>query len=492
MGVTRHLRATTPRAFAQGACRRPPLEWGAVLAGSVTAVAALTLMAAVALSLWSALDRGPAAALPAVAGTVAAFALGGWVAAKAANDRGRGAAYGVLAGAGALLLVLVLVGPSVARMADVRSFGIALGWVDAPDVGTRASAALDRLARAGREGGDPPDGNYLATAYARIAAAAWWAAGLLAALLGAAALAGAAGASLHARGRRGRHPAAPAAGVVAAIALIAGLTAWLWPSIDATYDAVFDNDQSAGPELGVTLSEVARHPEAMWDETVTISGRVDRMLGPHAMLLGNDKPAVGDKVLVVGATPLADLVLLAEAGDALGEGKVAQVTGVVRPLDVAALASRLRVDLDAGALAAYHGRLVLVARAIDLDVPVAAAAGDKEFTAGSAGYDRGITTDDVVHHPDRYLGLTVTVSDEVEEHLLTPHAFLLGDRALLAVSAQPRPELFVEATAYVTGEVRRFDLGRIEAELGIDLDDDLLRPHEGEPVIVVRSVVLVT
>ncbi len=124
-------------------------------------------------------------------------------------------------------------------------------------------------------------------------------------------------------------------------------------------------------------------------------------------------------------------------------------------------------------------------------MPIAVSAGDKEFAAGSAGYDRGVTTDDVVHDPAAYLGQTVTVSDEVEEHLLTPHAFLLGDRGLLAVSAQPHSELFVEATAYVTGEVRRFHLHQVEQDLGIDLDDGLLRPHEGEPVIVVHSLSLV-
>ncbi len=76
-----------------------------------------------------------------------------------------------------------------------------------------------------------------------------------------------------------------------------------------------------------------------------------------------------------------------------------------------------------------------------------------------------------------------------QEHLPTPHAFV--GTSTLAVSTQPHPELFVEATAHVTGEVRSFRLHEVELDLGIDLDDGSLRPHEGEPVIVVHSLVLV-
>jgi hypothetical protein len=82
------------------------------------------------------------------------------------------------------------------------------------------------------------------------------------------------------------------------------------------------------------------------------------------------------------------------------------------------------------------------------------------------------------------------VSGEVEEQLLVPHTFLLGDDALLAVSKTPRPELFVEVTAYVTGEVRLFNLQEVERELGIDLDDEAPRNYEGQPVIVVDALLL--
>jgi len=62
-----------------------------------------------------------------------------------------------------------------------------------------------------------------------------------------------------------------------------------------------------------------------------------------------------------------------------------------------------------------------------------------------------------------------------------------GDGELLAISATPHPELFVEATAYVMGEVRLFDLQDIERTTGVDLDD-ALRRYQRQPVILIESV----
>ncbi len=478
---------------------RLPLDWGAVGVGIVSTTASMVLLWVLGLALGSALDletrfdRTRMAVLWAVPGAIVAFALGGWTATKVAVDRVRGPMYGLLVSAATLLLVLLLVGPVLQHLADLRSVGIALGLVDAPDVGTRVSVALDRLIDAAGERDAPFEGTVVAAAYAHTRATAWYACVVLAALFGAAALGGATVANRTGRFGRDLHATLVGGiGLVSTMALTAGLTAWLWTSLSAVGTAVFDTDQSAGPEIGVNLTEVAQHPEVMWAETVTVSARVDRVFSPHTMLIGNDNPVVGNKVLVVSEAALERLVPLAGPRGAIHEGDVVQVTGIVRPFDVGALEATLRVDLDEAALAGYEGRAVLVARAIDLDVPVAAEAGDKEFVAGSAGYDVGVTTDDVVYHPEQYLGQTVTVSDEVEEHLLTPHAFLLGDRALLAVSAAPHPELFIEATAYVMGEVRIFDLKAIEVELGIDLEDGRFRGFAGDPVIVVDRVVLVT
>ena len=270
--------------------------------------------------------------------------------------------------------------------------------------------------------------------------------------------------------------------------LLVALTLWLFPSVWAVAIAVVDIDQSAGPEIGVNLSEVATNPEVMWGRTVTISAEVADLLGPRAMVIGNDAPLVGDKVLVVGGADLATLLDPPTAGP-ITEADVVRVTGEVRRFDPAALATDLGVD--AAALAgSYDGKSALVAGTIELDPPAHAGPGDKEFPAGSSGYDIGVTTNDLVRRTEEFLGEVVEVSDEIDEPALTPHAFVLGDEQLLVVSAQPE-DVFIEATAYVTGLVRRFDLVEVEAALGIDLDDATFERFAGEPVIVAESVAVV-
>lgn len=474
------------------------LSWAAIALGVVMTLISIVALGAVA---WL-LVRSGVAGIPgpnggralvifAVVSLAASFAFGTWFAV-------RKIAPGTSVLLGPIVAVIVLVGltsvaaPFVGRIADYRSVGIALGLIDAPDVGTRASAALDRFVTAERDATDPAGGNAVSAAWDNVRATIWYVVAVVAALIAAATL----GAAL------GRRPAGlpktrrivgagTAAGLVAVASGIAVITVVSWPSIPPVYGALFDFDQSAGPEVGVSLSEVARHPEVMWGRTVTISARVDRALSPHALMLGNDKPLLGDKVLVVSKSELGDLVLLpSEADTAIEEGDVLQVTGVVHEYDVAQLLKSLRVSVDQEAISGYETRAVLVAEVIDADVPIASEVGDQEFS-DSAGYDRGVTIDDVATHPEQHLGLTVTVSGEVEEQLLTPHIFVLGDDALLAISKTPGPELFVEATAYVTGEVRLFNLKEIEQELGLDLDDEALRGYEGQPVILVESLLLV-
>lgn len=280
------------------------------------------------------------------------------------------------------------------------------------------------------------------------------------------------------------------AAIFADAALVIGLAWWLFPSIWAVGVAVVDIDQSAGPDIGVNLSEVANNPKVMWDRRVTISGEVDEIFAPRVLLIGNDAPFVGDKVLIVGATPFDGLVT-DPPGGSIGGDDVIRVTGVVERFDPAALEAALGPDL---ALPAdrYDGAAVVVAESIELNPPEHPGPGDKEFPAGSSGYEIGVTVNDIVTRPEEYVGETVEVSDEIDEPALTPNVFVLGDEQLLVVSAEPTPDVFIEATAYVVGEVRLFDLTTMEAELGLDLDDAMLAPFAGEPVVVARSIAVVS
>jgi len=107
---------------------------------------------------------------------------------------------------------------------------------------------------------------------------------------------------------------------------------------------------------------------------------------------------------------------------------VVQVRGVVRPYDRTRLETSLGIKLDPGALTDYESRSVLIAHTIDVDVPMGTQAGDEEFSSGSSAYDLGGTIDDILAQPEEFVGLTVSVSGDVEENLLTFDVFLLGGR----------------------------------------------------------------
>ncbi|HEV2065285.1 MAG TPA: hypothetical protein VGR08_00510 [Thermomicrobiales bacterium] len=480
---------------------RPQVDWKGVYLGvGVTCLTLVGLTAVGALLMWSGMlsdliraNGGRLIAVYAVLALTVALAFGSWFGIHRKPSTAPVRVGLIIAGI-VLLTIISVAAPFVARIADFRSVAIALGVIDAPNVGTRPTEALHHLTTTGGETSSISEGGAVSIAWDHVRKTIAYLAGSSIAVLVAAIL-GAVLGSLSGTSTPRVRPVTrigAASGLVSVISGVAVLTVVLWSSIWPVYVALADFDQSGGPEVGVSLSEVARHPSAMWGETVTISAQVDQLLNPHALLIGNNKPLVGDKLLVVSKSELQDLVLVGKGpGAAISDSKVIQVSGVVRPYESGNLESSLGSTLDPGALSGYGSNAMLVAESIDVDKPIASEAGDKEFGAGSAGYDLGVTVDDILAQPQELVGLTVTVSDEVEEHLLTPHAFLLGDSALLAVSTTAHPELFVEATAYVTGEVRIFNYEEAERTTGLDLDERL-RDYEGQPMILVESLTMVT
>jgi len=276
----------------------------------------------------------------------------------------------------------------------------------------------------------------------------------------------------------------PGAILLAHVLIIALLSYSWFQSLWAVGWAVFDLDQSNGPEIGVVLSEVASHPQVMWDRTVTVSADVHDLVNDQSMVIGTSSLLHfrTDTLLVLAPRPLAEL-----ADAPLDEDQTVRVTGVVRRFEPAVLEKELGVSLDDPAITSHGDKVVLVAQQVEAGLPGGAVPGDPEI-GGSAGYEVGITVYDVAHHTDEYLGETVTVSDEVEEGLLTDHAFWLGDEKLLVISAKPVPGVFVETTAYATGEVRRFNLREVEDMTGIDLDDKRFQEFQGKPFILAEPV----
>ncbi len=244
----------------------------------------------------------------------------------------------------------------------------------------------------------------------------------------------------------------------------------------ATFAPACGNDDggedgtSAGPDVGVLLSEISDHPEPMYGRTVTISGEVRERIAPRAVLLGRAGGGSDDAVLVVSERP---------APSDLAPQSIVAVTGVVRPARKLRLAS---YGVDAGDEAVAPGGGVVVARRFRH--PTAATAGDTESPKPSAFGERGITVGDVVANTDRYVGRRVTVSGEIES-TLQGNAFLLGDAEILVVSAEPT-EAFAEATGIVTGVVRRLGRPDLERRFGVRLPRSFF-DHTGSRTTIVAS-----
>jgi hypothetical protein len=101
-------------------------------------------------------------------------------------------------------------------------------------------------------------------------------------------------------------------GILAAIVgvLVVGIVVWaVWTSLD---------EDSAGPEAGVTLNAVTEEPERFFGQTVTISGEVEEDFA-RAFVIGGG--AAGEELLVVPADGV-------QASN-VSEDDVLQVTGTV-------------------------------------------------------------------------------------------------------------------------------------------------------------------
>ena len=104
------------------------------------------------------------------------------------------------------------------------------------------------------------------------------------------------------------------------------------------------------------------------------------------------------------------------------------------------------------------------------------------------------TVSRILYNPVAYEGRVVTVLGEVEERL-DPASFLLQERDelipehLLVVSSTGAPMTVDEgAHVAVTGTLRIFDPGEIEAELGYALRGKRYEGEEGRPMLLATGV----
>ena len=72
---------------------------------------------------------------------------------------------------------------------------------------------------------------------------------------------------------------------------------------------------------------------------------------------------------------------------------------------------------------------------------------------------------------------------------MAPRSFLLGDILVVHnLTGGAGPALGEGASVQVTGPVRRFDLAKVETEIGADLQEGLYTGFNGKPVIVATAV----
>jgi len=219
-------------------------------------------------------------------------------------------------------------------------------------------------------------------------------------------------------------------------ALIAVLGILLVGALAWALIATFADEESAGPEAGISLSDLASDPEGLFGSRVVVSGEVSDVVGgEEAALPAGATPGrgfvigdVGQSVLVVG-TRVAQLTALSGDED-LAEGDVVQVTGMVREFDLAALEEDLGADLADDAFAPFEDRPVLVASAVDL-VPT---------TARRQGEQVMLSADELTDSPSEYLAQRITVRDFAvgePDDILSPRAATLDDDVLIVGGSGP-------------------------------------------------------
>jgi hypothetical protein len=219
-------------------------------------------------------------------------------------------------------------------------------------------------------------------------------------------------------------------------------------------------NQSDGP-AGTTLSEITNEPNAdLVGKTVTVSGEVEKVIGPKAFTIEGDKLFNDPEVLVISAT-----------GSPIIEDTLVQVTGTLRKFVGAEIEQEFDLNLAQELEVEFRDKPVLIATAVALTP----------------------RPGEIAESPSLFMGKTVTVSSKVAK-VIAPNAFtlddkeLIGGKELLVVGAIPAGGLIHEGeTVRVRGPVRKFVTAEIERDFDFDLQPELEVEYEGRPVVIAHS-----
>lgn len=241
--------------------------------------------------------------------------------------------------------------------------------------------------------------------------------------------------------------------------LIVGLLAWaLW----ATF---WQNEDSPGPDVGVTLSDLADEPEEYYGQRVVVSGQVEDVLDADGAVDAGDTGGAGfvlgdDAGLLVVGSNIPELATIGE-NEQIAEGDVVQVTGAVQAFDRAEFQDETGVELEEGIFDDFDGRPAIRATAVSL-VPVVPTQGEQRRVALEALED----------DPTEFLGSQVTVRRVEIEELISPRVAALSDEVLLI--APPDSSAVTQSQALeVTGRVVEVSTVRLANELSLANQDEL-------------------
>lgn len=246
--------------------------------------------------------------------------------------------------------------------------------------------------------------------------------------------------------------------------LVVALLAWaLW----ATF---WQDGDSAGPDVGVTLSDIAEDPEEYYGQRVVVSGQIDDVLEEDDAVGTDDTGAAGfvlgddSELLVIGAN-LPALAAI-DANDEIAEGDVVQVTGTVQAFDEAEFESELGADLEEGVFEDFDDRPSLRATAVSL-VPVVASQGDQ----------LSISLEALEDDPSEFLGSQLTVREAAVEELISPRVAALSDDVLLVTPANSTA-LTDDQAVEVNGRVVEVSTVQLVNELNLENEDELFTELE--------------
>jgi hypothetical protein len=248
--------------------------------------------------------------------------------------------------------------------------------------------------------------------------------------------------------------------------LIVGLLAWaLW----ATF---WQNEDSPGPDVGVTLSDLADQPEEYYGQRVVVSGQIEDVLDEDGAVDAGDTGGAGfvlgdDAGFLVVGSNIPELATIGE-NEQIAEGDVVQVTGVVQAFDRAGFQDEAGVELEEGVFDDFDDRPAIQAMAVSL-VPVVPTQGEQQQVALEALED----------DPTEFLGSQVTVQGAEIEELISPRVAALSDDVLLITP--PNASAVTQGQAVeVTGRVVEVSTARLANELSLANQDELFTELEIE------------